>query len=395
MLDIFRVAFAAILLSVCWMTVFRAPTLALWKLSIGMTEFPFVFCLLNLLVFVPPFEMSLLFFAAATMAIVAFGFFLSPVLRAGPVARALPHDLQKRFGANVNKNWFSLWRIFAGKKNPRVAFETVTYKKYVDGATLTLDLYRAQGGKAAPCVIVVHGGSWAGGNSQQLPKLNYFLTRQGYTIAAINYSLAPDRMFPAPVHDLSDALQFLRDQANEFQIDPENFFFLGRSAGGQIALMEAYRDPKPYVRGVISFYAPADMVWAGEVSVKHRIMDSPKVMKDYLGASFAEDSQRYADASPLVQANAAAPPTLLFHGLRDELVYPHHAEQLEKKLQALGVPSLFVRLPWATHAFDFRLSGPGGQISTAAIEVFLKTFTKKTAAQKVFAQQHEAVHATL
>jgi hypothetical protein len=37
----------------------------------------------------------------------------------------------------------------------------------------------------------------------------------------------------------------------------------------------------------------------------------------------------------------------------------------------VGMPHLLLRLPWATHSFDFNFSGPGGQISTYAIEHFL------------------------
>ena len=36
---------------------------------------------------------------------------------------------------------------------------------------------------------------------------------------------------------------------------------------------------------------------------------------------------------------------------------------------------LIVALPWATHAFEFNLHGPGGQIGTYAIEWFLQVVT--------------------
>ena len=42
-----------------------------------------------------------------------------------------------------------------------------------------------------------------------------------------------------------------------------------------------------------------------------------------------------------------------------------------------NVEHYLVTLPWGTHGCDFNLSGPTGQISTFAIEVFLKKIITK------------------
>jgi acetyl esterase/lipase len=69
--------------------------------------------------------------------------------------------------------------------------------------------------------------------------------------------------------------------------------------------------------------------------------------------------------------NAASPPTLLIHGMRDVVVSPGESELLETRLQQAGVKHLFVRLPWATHGCDKSFAGPCGQIATYAVERFL------------------------
>jgi acetyl esterase/lipase len=73
---------------------------------------------------------------------------------------------------------------------------------------------------------------------------------------------------------------------------------------------------------------------------------------------------------------AKSPPTLLLHGTLDTLVWPRHAERLAARLAAAGVPHVYVALPWATHAFDYNLNGPGGQITTYALERFLAFVTR-------------------
>ncbi len=64
-------------------------------------------------------------------------------------------------------------------------------------------------------------------------------------------------------------------------------------------------------------------------------------------------------------------PTLLLHGQPDRLVWHKHSERLYERLKAAGVPAAFIDMSWATHGFDYNLNGPGGQISTGAVDDFL------------------------
>ncbi|CAF1138692.1 unnamed protein product [Rotaria sp. Silwood1] len=86
----------------------------------------------------------------------------------------------------------------------------------------------------------MHGGSWSGGNNKQLPELNSHLAQAGYHCAAINYRLVPQWKCPAPIEDTAAALTYLRQHADELNIDRNNFILLGRSAGAQTALLAAY-----------------------------------------------------------------------------------------------------------------------------------------------------------
>ena len=52
-----------------------------------------------------------------------------------------------------------------------------------------------------PIIIMVHGGAWTYGNKQNAigPKQSDFFTDEGFIYVSINYRLAPDHPFPAPV----------------------------------------------------------------------------------------------------------------------------------------------------------------------------------------------------
>ena len=52
------------------------------------------------------------------------------------------------------------------------------------------------------------------------------------------------------------------------------------------------------------------------------------------------------------------------------------SRRLAERLRAANVRSRLVELPWATHGFDYNFSGPGGQLSTYAVERFLAAVTR-------------------
>jgi acetyl esterase/lipase len=245
-----------------------------------------------------------------------------------------------------------------------------------DGHALDLDLHTPTTPAApAPCVVMIHGGSWANGDSAQLTGLNSYLAARGYAVAAINYRLAPAHRFPAARDDLLAAIEYLKRHAQELSIDPRRFVLLGRSAGAQLALLVAYTADDPAIRGVVDFYGPADLAYGYEHPARKTVIDSVGVIGRYLGGSPADMPEVYAAASPIGHAGRRCPPTLLIHGGRDTLVAPIQSDMLAERLEQAEVQYLLLRLPWAEHGCDVNFSGPSGQISTYAIERFLAAVT--------------------
>jgi acetyl esterase/lipase len=245
------------------------------------------------------------------------------------------------------------------------------FKEYCYHDTLRLDFYPSVQPGLRPCVIVVHGGSWAGGNSRQLPELNSVLANNGYHVAAINYRLAPACKSPGQVEDVRNAIAYLKSNARELGIDSTKLILLGRSAGAQITLVAAYTLHDPAIIGTISYYGPADMVWGYSLAANPLVFDSRKVMVDYLGGTYNEVPQNYFNSSPIEFATPQSPPTLLIHGPLDPLVAYDHSVRLNKQLEALNVPHYFLDLPCGTHGCDYTLNGPSGQVATYTVLGFL------------------------
>ena len=223
-----------------------------------------------------------------------------------------------------------------------------------------------------PGVLVIHGGSWQTGDRRDLMALNAYLAARDYIVVAINYRLAPKWKFPAGRDDVLSAIAYLKVYGHEFGLDATRLALLGRSAGGQLALLAAYTAGEPAIRGVVSVYGPTDLKFGYDRPAPKGLLDTRSVLETYLGGPPAKADEAYFAASPINFVTAASPPTLLIHGLHDGHVSPEESARLEARLTQAKVKNLFVRLPWATHACDWSFSGPCGQVTTYSIERFLE-----------------------
>ena len=340
------------------------------------TEFPLIFLGLDAILLLWGFQVKKYALPGTIFGVAAFILLFTPIVRAYIIGNGLDAKIAKAFQSRetvppvpLMGNYFDFFKMLQREPVAPLPVELTYYTSA--NTNLTLDYYRSRRDGSRPLVLVVHGGSWKGGDSHQLPELNSRLAALGYNIASINYRLAPDFHSPAPVDDIHAAITYLRQNAVRLGIDTTNWVLLGRSAGAQIVLASAYTQHEPGLRGVISFYGPADMIWGYKHPASKLVMNSCQIIEDYLGGTYDQMPDNYKQCSPIEWVNENTVPTLLLQGDCDPLVAWEHSVRLKEKLDRYHVPNYFLSLPWATHGFDFTLNGPGGQLSTLAVERFL------------------------
>ena len=364
---------ATVLLFLVSLLVFvSAPTEWTWIAGIVAAEWGHYAALASLLLAAVALGVGRMGLTTACLAVASSLIYISPAARAYMIGRLLPARCASAFGGDPGRaTAFDVGVLFAGRRIDHVRVTESEYAKH-NRKSLTLDIYRrADATEPQPLVIMIHGGSWNGGSKNQLPAINRRIAAQGYTVASINYRHAPKWRFPAPVGDVFSAIEFLRANAARLGIDASRIVLIGRSAGGQLALSAAYSGRDPAIRGVVSIYAPTDLVLGHEKPSRRSVLDSQKAIEAFLGGAPADYPAQYAAASPLRHVNPATPATLLIHGELDPIVWPMHSELLAARLKEAGRPHLFLSLPWATHGCDANLNGPSGQLSLYAIERFL------------------------
>ena len=354
-------------------------TSLMWQVGVILTEWGHWLGLLSTLLLLR-WRRSWLHGTAATLTAVGIVMLFTPLTRAYSAAATLPTTLHEAFGvpttlsvtgAPPRPQPLVVSDLLFGVSADDVLVEEHVYD-VVDGENLALDLYQPTSGfESRPVVMVIHGGGWTDGTKREFPQLSRYLAARGYIVASIDYRLAPRWRFPSPQDDLRSAIQYVKNLETTHAVDPTRFALLGRSVGGQIALLGAYTSSDPAIRGVVSMQGPTALRWGHVNPAKERVVDTVAALEDYLGGPPATHGAQYDAAEPTRFVTADSPPTLIFQGLRDEHVATFHADLVDARLIEAGVPHMVVRMPWATHGCDYVFSGPCGQISTFAIEQFL------------------------
>lgn len=363
------------MLGLALLAVFRAPIGALWMPAVASTELGYVLAILTFPAFVGG-TSSRTDTALTVAGVIAVALLLSPLVRVRSVANSLGDELSRAFGGAAPNHTFKYLRLLAFS-SPEVPRETLTYAERA-GSVGRLDLYGgAIAGARRPLVVMIHGGSWSGGDRTQLPAIAQRLAHDGYAVASIDYRLAPEHPFPAAYDDVRAAVDWMRAHADELGIDPEAVVLYGRSAGAHLALLSAYRWHAPFVRAVVALYAPTDLRWSWAHPTNPLVLDTPATLSAFLGGPPDRSTElhaRYEAASPLAWVDSGSPPTLLVHGGRDELVSPRQTERLHERLEAAHVPNLALRLPWATHGCEASLASPSGQLVEASVRHLLARY---------------------
>jgi monoterpene epsilon-lactone hydrolase len=116
----------------------------------------------------------------------------------------------------------------------------------VDAGGVPARWVSAPGTSREQVVVLLHGGGWAMGTAKGYSEFGYRISKAADArVLVVDYRLAPEHPFPAPMDDAVAAFRYARQQAGVRQVA-----FVGDSAGGglvlsaMLALKEA-GDPAP------------------------------------------------------------------------------------------------------------------------------------------------------
>jgi acetyl esterase len=106
------------------------------------------------------------------------------------------------------------------------------------GGEIPARLYVAPGAppEPGPLLVYYHGGGWVIGDLDTHDSVCRFLAAfSGCRVLSIEYRLAPEHPFPAPVEDAASAFAWAAEHVGELGADPNRIAVGGDSAGGNLS----------------------------------------------------------------------------------------------------------------------------------------------------------------
>ena len=217
-------------------------------------------------------------------------------------------------------------------------------------------VYRPTPDTKLPCLVYYHGGGWVIGDLETHDSPCRLLAKQtGCVVVAVDYRLAPEHPFPAPLDDCFTATQWVVDNATALNIHAEKIAVGGDSAGGNLAAcvcIKAREQNGPSIVHQVLVYPVTDAAMDTESYIENAdgymlTRDSMAWFWDHYIGTANKDSYLISPlkAQDLSNLPSATVLTAEFDPLRDE------GESYGARLQAAGVATQVKRYDGLVHGF--------------------------------------------
>lgn len=199
-----------------------------------------------------------------------------------------------------------------------------------------------------PVIVICPGGGYGFTSDREAEPIALRFMSMGYHTVVLRYSVAPER-YPKQLLQLGSLVKHIKDNAEEYHVNPDKIFVAGFSAGGHLAasygvfwdkedlwneIGATKKDLKP--AGLILSYP---VITSGEYA--HH--DS---FKNLLGERYEELKDKMSLEK---QVSENTPPTFLWHTFTDDAVPVDNSLLFFRALKKYGVPTELHIYPCGRH----------------------------------------------
>ena len=254
---------------------------------------------------------------------------------------------------------------------------------YGNSPAQVLDVWRREDLPAhpAPVLIFVPGGAWVHGKCMgQGSALMSRLAEQGWVCLGIDYRVAPHHRWPRHITDVKTAIAWARANVDKFGGDRNFVAVAGCSAGGHLSALAGLTPKDPAhqaelpegadssVDAVVGIYGRYD--WEDR-STPERVRFVDFLERVVVKRRIARHPEVFRDASPIARVHRNAPPFLVIHGGKDNVIPVEQARSFVERLRAVSHSMVgYLELPGAGHGFDL-IDGERAGVMAHAAALFL------------------------
>ena len=203
-------------------------------------------------------------------------------------------------------------------------------------------------------VIMIHGGSWSGGDKSDfntdIPNLKPLLGN--YAIFNLNYRLANGTtiLLQQQLNDIDAAINYIYSNATKYSINTNKIAIMGASAGAHLTLLKCYKaNTDGKIKAVVDLFGPTDMAWMYN---SHPVASlTQPIIVNVMGGTPTSSASVYTSGSPINFVTSTVPPTIIFHGTADPIVPISESINLQAKLQLAGVTNQYITYTGESHGW--------------------------------------------
>ncbi|WP_394218784.1 alpha/beta hydrolase [Halobacillus trueperi] len=141
------------------------------------------------------------------------------------------------------------------------------------GNEVPVKIYTPDGEGPFPVLVYFHGGGWVFGDVDSSDNVCRYFSRHAQTVViSVDYRLAPEHKYPAAFHDALDAITWVSNEADQWNIDLNRLAVGGESSGGNLAAAAAI-----YFRDV------------EKIEISHQFLVTPVLDYNFDTASYKAD----------------------------------------------------------------------------------------------------------
>ncbi|MBO5359273.1 MAG: alpha/beta hydrolase [Clostridia bacterium] len=237
-------------------------------------------------------------------------------------------------------------------------FELIKDIRYGEAERNVMDIYvpdSAYENDHNGIILYIHGGSWTGGNKEDMASKARRFAQKGYITASMNYTLYADGLFGKVTaltmcDEIGKAIEKIKEFSEEKQLNITKLAVSGYSAGAHLSMLYGFSRAED---SAIELVFTANQV--GPSDFHAEVWGSTGLASMLSGIEITAemtDSQKEEIidlVSPTAYVTKDTVPSILAYGGTDMIVPAGNAQRIKAAFETAGAPHSYILYPLSNH----------------------------------------------
>jgi acetyl esterase/lipase len=196
--------------------------------------------------------------------------------------------------------------------------------------------------KPRRAILICPGGGYQWTSDRENEPIAIQFLARGYNVFVLKYSVAEMAKDLNPLREIELSIKHIRDNAEEYNINPQKVYVIGFSAGGHLALSSGTlleKDARP--NGMVLCYPVVTATCPTHLGTLH----------NFCGTENPTDEQKYLFSLDL-HVDEHTPPAFIWHTKTDDAVPVQNSINLAAAMEKHGVKHELMLFPEGYHGLS-------------------------------------------